>query len=84
MKMTIAEYIAHLKNSPSFMKNVTSWQVVPAREARYGEFPASLDRRVIDALHRKGIDRPYIHQSKAIEAAVSGKDFVVVTPTASG
>ena len=82
--MTIAEYIAHLKNSPSFMKNVTSWQVMPAREARYGAFPETLDRRVIETLHNKGIDRPYIHQSRAIEAAIRGQDFVVVTPTASG
>ena len=55
-----------------------------AREARYGEFPDSLDGRVIDALKRKGIERPYIHQCRAIEAAIAGRDFVVVTPTASG
>lgn len=66
------------------MKNVTSWQVMPAREAKYGEFPPSLDEKVIDALRGKGINRPYIHQSRAIEAALSGRDFVVVTPTASG
>lgn len=82
--MTIQEYINKLKNNPYFMDNVTSWQVMPARAARYGTFPAALDRRVIEALHHRGIDRPYIHQSQAIEAAVNGRDFVVVTPTASG
>ena len=82
--MTIQEYISKLKNNPWFMDNVTSWQVMPARKARYGAFPAALDPRVIDALHRRGIDRPYIHQSQAIDAAVRGQDFVVVTPTASG
>ena len=66
------------------MDNVTSWQVVPARPAKYGEFPEALDGRIVDALRRRGIDRPYIHQSRAIRAALAGQDLVVVTPTASG
>ena len=82
--MTLIEYIEKLKNNPAFMKNVTSWQVVPERKARYGEFPSDLDPRVKQTLHERGIDRPYIHQSRAIAAALSGQDFVVVTPTASG
>ena len=82
--MTLIEYIEKLKNNPAFMKNVTSWQVVPERKARYGEFPENLDPRVKQTLHERGIDRPYIHQSRAIAAALSGQDFVVVTPTASG
>ena len=82
--MTISEYIEHLKNNPAFMKNVTAWRVMPERKACYGSFPASLDPRVIDVLRRKGIDRPYIHQCQAIEAAIARQDFVVVTPTASG
>ena len=82
--MNIQEYIKSLKNNPVFMDNVTSWQVMPAREARYGEFPAGLDGRIVDTLRRRGIARPYIHQSQAIEAALSGRDLVVVTPTASG
>lgn len=82
--MTLIEYIEKLKNNPAFMKNVTSWQVVPERKARYGEFPSDLDPRVKQTLHERGIDRPYIHQSRAIAAALSRQDFVVVTPTASG
>lgn len=82
--MTIQEYISKLKNDPYFMDNVTSWQVMPAHEAVYGAFPETLDARVIGALKNRGIDKPYIHQSRAIEAALLGRDFVVVTPTASG
>ena len=66
------------------MDNVTSWQVLPARPACYGEFPAELDGRIVECLRRRGISRPYIHQSRAIEAALAGRDLVVVTPTASG
>ena len=82
--MTVAEYIQHLKSSPEFMKNVTSWQVLPSRAAKYGNFPETLHPGVVEALKGRGIERPYIHQSKAMEYALSGKDFVVVTPTASG
>ena len=82
--MTVAEYIAHLKNSPEFMKNVTSWRVLPERKAEYGVFPDSLEPGVLAALRAKGIERPYIHQEHAISCAISGKDLVVVTPTASG
>ena len=82
--MTVAEYIAHLKNSPEFMKNVTSWRVLPERKAQYGSFPDSLEPGALAALRTKGIDRPYIHQEHAISCALAGKDFVVVTPTASG
>lgn len=82
--MTISEYIERLKNNPSFMQNVTAWRVMPERKAVYGEFPETLDPRVVEVLRRKGIDRPYIHQSQAIRAAIAREDFVVVTPTASG
>lgn len=82
--MTVAEYIAKLKNNPEFMKNVASWRVLPERRAKYGQFPAELDARICEALRAKGIERPYIHQARAIDLALKGQDFVVVTPTASG
>ncbi len=82
--MDVREYIEKLKNDPEFMKNVTNWRVVPAREAAHADFPASLDPRIVDVLQSRGIHRPYVHQSRAIGAALAGRDFVVVTPTASG
>ena len=82
--MTVQDYIKKLQNNPAFMDNVTSWQVMPARPAVYGEFPPTLDGRIVDTLKKRGIERPYIHQSQAIRAALAGEDFVVVTPTASG
>lgn len=82
--MNVREYIEKLKSNPDFMRNVTNWRVVPAREAAYGHFPATLDPRIIDVLKARGIERPYVHQARAIETAIAGRDFVVVTPTASG
>ena len=82
--MDVSAYIKKLKSNPEFMANVTSWRVNPPREACYGSFPGELDSRIIETLKKRGISRPYIHQSRAIEAALARRDFVVVTPTASG
>ena len=82
--MNVEAYIEHLKNSPSFMKNVTEWRVLPPREAKYADFPDGLDARLVEALARRGVKRPYSHQRLAIDAALAGEDLVVVTPTASG
>ncbi len=40
--------------------------------------------RLIEALKRRGIHDLYVHQTKAVEAALAGRSTVVVTPTASG
>lgn len=82
--MNIPKYIEHLKNDPSFMANVTEWRILPSREAEYGTFPEELGKGVLEALQKKGIEKPYVHQAEAIRRAISGRDFVVVTPTASG
>jgi DEAD/DEAH box helicase domain-containing protein len=57
---------------------------IPQREARFAEWPAGLDARLIDALRERGVARPYVHQAAAIERAIAGENTVVVTPTASG
>lgn len=82
--MTVAEYIARLKNNPEFMKNVTSWRVLPERAARYGAFPEGLEPALRAALEKKGIERLYSHQAQAVSSVLQGKNVVVVTPTASG
>ncbi|MBE5766475.1 MAG: DEAD/DEAH box helicase [Clostridiales bacterium] len=66
------------------MSNVTCWRTLPERPARYADFPEQLDRRIQDALAKRGIRRLYTHQRHAIESALAGQDIVVVTPTASG
>ena len=57
---------------------------VEAREARHGEWPAQADGRIVEVLRRRGIDRPYVHQARAMEQALAGENTCVVTPTASG
>jgi len=51
---------------------------------RFAEWPEGLDPRLVSALQRRGITRPYTHQARAMEHAIAGRNVVVVTPTASG
>jgi DEAD/DEAH box helicase domain-containing protein len=56
----------------------------PARPARYGEFPFELHPALRTVLAERGIDQLYVHQAKAVEQTLQGKNTVIVTPTASG
>ena len=82
--MNLAQVLDWLRNDPSFIANVTHWEVLPARPARYGGFPAGLDERLVAALKARGVKDLYTHQTQAVAAALAGRSTVVVTPTASG
>src|SRR6266404_827957 len=56
----------------------------PAREAQWAEFPAWVNADLAGAYAAKGIRRLYTHQAAAAEAVHTGKNVVIVTPTASG
>ncbi|HLB49419.1 MAG TPA: DEAD/DEAH box helicase [Anaerolineales bacterium] len=73
-----------LRFDAQFMKNVVAWEKIAPRPARYAEFPAALDSRLVGALRRRGIAPLYTHQSQSVEAALRGENVVVVTGTASG
>lgn len=70
--------------SSEFGPQITAIHRLPERPAAYGEWPASLDPRIVDALARRGISRPYTHQAEAIGHVLGSDNVVVVTPTASG
>jgi len=82
--MGLNDVLQHLRRSPTFMRGVTAWKTLPAREGRYAEFPTALDYRLRDALRARGIERLYTHQAASIAATARGENVVVVTPTASG
>jgi len=63
---------------------VTAVKHFPAREARLAPFPQFLPERLVEILRAREIDSLYSHQAAACELAREGKNFVVVTPTASG
>ena len=82
--MNVAQLADQLRRDNHFMKDVTRWEVIPARPAQTAPFPDSLDPRLIPVLAQRGIHSLYTHQAKSLEATAHGEDVTVVTPTASG
>ena len=82
--MDLADVLSSLRQDASFMRNVTAWERVPARPPRTVRWPKDLDPRLVAAVQRRGIERPYVHQARAMEAALSGDHVVLSTSTASG
>lgn len=82
--MNLAQIIDRLKADAQFRQNLTAWRTIPPRPARFGGFPERLAPKLVESLQRRGIHDLYVHQTKAIEAVLDGKNVCVVTPTASG
>ncbi len=82
--MNTGQLLDYLKHNPDFASNVTHWQVMPARPAKYADYPDDFDPALRAVLESRGVKRLYSHQRRALDLAQAGKDFVVITPTASG
>jgi len=63
---------------------LTAVRHFPAREAQWADFPSWVHPDLAAAYASKGIRRLYTHQAEAAEAVHTGKNVVIVTPTASG
>ena len=63
---------------------LTAIRHIPAREAQFRPMPNWIRAELAAAYRAKGIEQLYSHQAAAAEQAHDAKNFVVVTPTASG
>ncbi|MDB4894933.1 MAG: ATP-dependent helicase, partial [Firmicutes bacterium] len=82
--MNLEQLLDKLRQDPDMKANISHWETLPPVPARYAEFPAALDPRIVNALAERGIRQLYTHQAQAIDAALARRNTVVVTPTASG
>ena len=82
--MNVDQLISKLKRDRGFMSCVTEWNVLPAQDGRYVDFPVEMDQKITNVLKKRGIHRLYTHQAESFQVASRKRDFVVVTPTASG
>jgi DEAD/DEAH box helicase domain-containing protein len=80
----IEEIVARLRADPELAGSFTCWHETPARPARSAGFPAGLAPELVALLRRRGQGELYEHQARAIELALSGRDVLIATPTASG
>ena len=63
---------------------ITHVEHVPARQARYSEWPGWVEPRLKQLLIDEGFASPYLHQALCAEHAWRGEDVVVATGTSSG
>jgi DEAD/DEAH box helicase domain-containing protein len=82
--MSLKDTLDRMRLDPTFMANVTAWEVQAPRPASYAEFPEALDGRLISVLRDLNMAPLYTHQAAAVDAALAGENVVVVTGTASG
>lgn len=82
--LNVEQVLEGLRDDPTLGPNIVRWEVIPPREAKYADFPESLDERLKTVLTKRGITRLYTHQTEAIGCTLARKNVVVVTPTASG
>ncbi|HVH64968.1 MAG TPA: DEAD/DEAH box helicase, partial [Candidatus Acidoferrum sp.] len=82
--MSVELALDRLLVQDEFRRHLTLDHTIPARQARFATFPDGLDIRLAQALAARGVTRLYTHQAEAANLALTGKDLVVVTPTASG
>jgi DEAD/DEAH box helicase domain-containing protein len=83
-KAIATSFIDELLSDPAFGPRIAHVERMPPRGADWAPLPADLSPALASSLASRGVDRLYSHQAKAYELARSGRDFVVVTPTASG
>ncbi|MBI2843535.1 MAG: DEAD/DEAH box helicase [Armatimonadetes bacterium] len=78
------EFIEELRRDTNYRGQISHIERIPVRVPAYGPLERPLPDDIQAALRSEGILRLYVHQTEAINAARRGKNFVVVTSTASG
>ncbi len=79
---TVVQELERLVEQPG--SPVRAIRRLPASEGQFADLPDSVDPRLREALERRAIGRLYLHQAQAFEQIETGKNTVIVTPTASG
>ena len=70
--MNVDQLIQKLKKDRSFLDCVTAWEVLPAQEGRYVDFPARMDPRIARVLRQR--HPPALHPpGESFAAAISGR-----------
>ena len=81
---SVSEIADGLRADPELGPRFLHWHRVPVRAAHSEPLPERLDPRLRALLEARGQSTLYAHQSRAIAAALEGRDVLVSTPTASG
>jgi DEAD/DEAH box helicase domain-containing protein len=82
--MSVSTFLPRLKKHPAYRDQIVHVQHIAPTKASYGDLDQSLHPRLQASLEANRLFPLYSHQAKAVNLIRSGKNVVVVTPTASG
>ncbi len=71
-------------DDPRIADQIVCLQELPPRAANYAEVRRTMHRSLDAQLHKLQIDQLFTHQAQAYDAAMAGRDLMVVTGTNSG
>jgi DEAD/DEAH box helicase domain-containing protein len=82
--MDTSVFLDHLKEHPSYKNQIAHVEQGPSREPRYGRLAEPIHPALQERLEALVLFPLYSHQAQAINAARSGKNAFIITPSASG
>lgn len=82
--MDVAAFLDRIERGPDYAGQLQHVEVLPERPARFAQPQRPLPAPLVELLRARGIEQLYTHQVAALELARAGRDWVVVTGTASG
>ncbi len=82
--MDVAALLERMTSRRDYAGQLEHVEELPERLGRFGEPGAPLAGPLKRVLAGRGMERLYVHQAAALEAARAGRDWVAVTGTASG
>ncbi len=83
-QLKLSEWLIRAESNPRFVENCSALKHIPASKGSFAPYPDWVLPQIREVMHKKGIDKLYSHQAHAMELVRSGRDIVLVTPTASG
>jgi len=82
--MDAERFLRHIEEAPWYRDQIVCVRKLPTREASYAEPEHTIPPPLQGMLRQAGIEHLYVHQARAVDCAAGGRDYVVVTSTASG
>jgi DEAD/DEAH box helicase domain-containing protein len=80
--MSIQSFVDFMEER--FASQIAARSVMESTSGEFTDFPPLLDKRLVGALQKSGLDQLYSHQGEAFEKISGGQDTVLVSRTASG
>jgi DEAD/DEAH box helicase domain-containing protein len=84
VRKSLQNILEELKLKEELKENIVHWQTLEEKPARTVNLPEELHPKLVEALHKRGIEQLYTHQRTAFDLVSNDKSIVAVTPTASG